>query len=217
MNAPDDLEQLGFGGSAMPRYDLNLAGSAGIPTPDQLVQRSLWDNSPPDFGVPDFSVPPLQSGDLGEPSLNFIPAFAPDPGMPDLSTIPHPFGVQMSNGMEVESVIAQDIPDESAIEHSLFDGLGFSGLSIISDIHQTDPSMPDLQHPQIQQQVTIAANERPGDLDPAALDIMHASAQYKQIRAKTYPAVQMDQQGMNNHRSREFTLLMKGLDSEERE
>jgi hypothetical protein len=44
---------------------------------------------------------------------------------------------------------------------------------------------------------------------------MHASAQYEQIRAKKYPAVQMDQQGMNNRRSRKFTLLMKGLDSEE--
>ncbi len=217
MNTPDDLEQLGFGGSAMPRYDLNLAGSAGIPTPDQFVQRSLWDNpSPPDFGVPDFSVPPLQSGDLSGAGLNFIPAFAPDPSMPDLSTIPYPFGVQMSNGMEVEPVIAQDVPDEAEIERSLFAGTGFSGLSIISDIHQADPSMPDLQHLQVQQQVTIAANERPGDLDPTALDVMHASAQYEQIRAKTYPAVQMDQQGMNNHRSREFTLLMKGLDSEER-
>jgi hypothetical protein len=58
-------------------------------------------------------------------------------------------------------------------------------------------------------------HERPGDLAPGALDVMHASARYEQIRTKKYPTVQMDQQGMNNRRSREFTLLMKGLDSEE--
>lgn len=90
--------------------------------------------------------------------------------------------------------------------------LGFSGLSIIHDIHQPDPDMLVLQHPQVQPQIM---NERPGDLDPDALDVMHDSAQYEQIRAKKYPAVQMDQQGMNNRRNRKFALLMKGLDSEE--
>ncbi|GHO98415.1 hypothetical protein KSF_084630 [Reticulibacter mediterranei] len=213
MNTPDDLEQLGFGGSAMSRYDLNLAGSSGIPTPDQLVQRSLWDGPQPvDYGTPDFSVPTLQDGDLTGAELNIIPAFTPDPTLPDLSTIPRPFAVNMSNGMEVELVVAQDIPDDSEIDSSLFAGAGFSGLSITRDIRQPDPSMPDLQHPQVQPQIM---NERPGDLDPDALDVMHTSAQYEQIRAKKYPAVQMDQQGMNNRRSRKFTLLMKGLDSEE--
>jgi hypothetical protein len=212
MNTPDDLEQLGFGGSAMPRYDLNLAGSAGIPTPNQLVQRSLWDGpQPADYGAPDFSVPTLQSADLTEPGLN-VTAFTPDPTLPDLSTIPHPFAVHMSNGMEVEPVIAQDMPDNAEVDSSLFAGTGFSGLSITHDIRQPDPSMPNLQRPEVRPQIM---NERPGDLAPGALDVMHASAQYDQIRTKTYPAVQMDQQGMNNRRSREFTLLMKGLDSEE--
>jgi hypothetical protein len=213
MNTADDLEQLGFGGTATPRYDLNLAGSAGIPTPDQLVQRSLWDGpQPADFGTPDFSVPTLQNGDMAGAELNFIPAFAPDPTLPDLSTIPRPLAVNMSNRMEVEPVIAQDIPDNAEIERSLFAGTGFSSLSITRDIHQPDPDMPDLQQPQVQAQIM---HERPGDLAPGALDVMHASARYEQIRTKKYPAVQMDQQGMNNHRSRAFTLLMKGLDSEE--
>jgi hypothetical protein len=213
MNTPDDLEQLGFGGSAMLRYDLNLAGSAGVPTPDQLVLRSLWDGPQPvDYGAPDFSIPALQDGDLAGAGLNVIPAFAPDPTLPDLNAVPQPFAVYMSNEMEVEPVIAQDIPSDAEIDSSLFAGAGFSGLSIISDIRQPDPSMPNLQHPQVQPQIM---SERPGDLDPDALDVMHNSTQYEQIRAKQYPAVQMDQQGMNNRRSRKFTLLMKGLDSEE--
>jgi hypothetical protein len=155
----------------------------------------------------------LQDGDLAGAELNVIPAFAPDPTLPDLNAIPRPFAVHMSNEMEeIEPVIARDIPDDAEIDSSLFAGSGFSGLSITRDIRQPDPEMLALQHPQVQPQIM---NERPGDLDPDALDMMHASAQYEQIRAKKYPAVQMDQQGMNNRRSRKFTLLMKGLDSEE--
>lgn len=141
MGGKDDLDQPGFG------------GSAGVPTPRQLVQPSLWnDLLQPDFKEPDFSKPTLKKGYLAAADVNFVPEFAPD------------------------------------------------------------PTQPDLQHPDLKQQSTMAPDERPGDLDPMALDVMHASAQYRQIRDKQYPAVQMDQSGMNNHRSRNFTNLMKGLE-----
>jgi hypothetical protein len=218
MSNNNDLDQLGFGGSAMPRYDLNLAGGAGVPTPDQLVQRSHWNVPlPPDYGLPDFSTPTLKGNDLADAGLNLIPEFEPDPSIPDLRAIPQPFAVDMPDGMQSPPMIAQDIPGDEEIARSLYPGLGFPGLTINRDVREPDPSIPDLQHPDLRPQVSMAPDERPGELDPSALDVMHASIQYEQVRDKQYPAVQMDQHGMNNHRSRDFTMLMKGLDNEERE
>ncbi len=214
----NNLEQLGFGGSAMPRYDLNLAGSSGVPTPDQLTQKPFWNGPvPPDYGTPDFSTPKLQDGDPADAGLNVIPEFAPDPGLPDLRDIPAPLAVAMPDGMQPSPIIVQDIPDDEEIARSLPPGLGFSGLTINRDLRTPDPSVPDLQHPDLRPQVSMNPDERPGDLDPHALDVMHSSLQYEQVRDKAYPAVQMDQRGMNNHRTRDFTLLMKGLDKEEQE
>jgi hypothetical protein len=219
MNNNDDLDQLGFGGSAMPRYDLNLAGSVGIPTPDQVNQKLLWDLIPPDYGTPDFSTPRLQDGDLAGADLNLIPPdySTPDPSLPDLRDIPAPFAVDMPDGMQPSPVIALDIPNDEEIARSLYPGLGFSGLSVNRDLREPDPPIPDLQHPDLRPQVSMNPDERPGDLDPSALDVMHASLQYEQVRDKEYPAVQMDQRGMNNHRTRDFTMLMKGLDKEEQQ
>jgi hypothetical protein len=215
---PDDLDQLGFGGSAMPRYDLNLAGSSGVPTPEQVSQKPLWDSATlADYGIPDFSTPRLKDGDLAGAGIDFIPAFEPDPSLADLRGTPLPFAIAMPDGMQHDLTIARDIPDDEEIARSLYPGLGFSGLTVNRDLREPDPSIPDLQHPDLRPQVTMNPDERPGDLDPGALDVMHMTLQYEQVRDKTYPAVQMDQYGMNNHRTRDFTLLMKGLDKEEQQ
>jgi hypothetical protein len=218
MGNDNSLDQLGCGGSAMQRYDLNLAGSAGAPRPNQVTQQSRWNGPiPPDYKAPDFSTPTLKGGDLKGTGLEVVPEFAPDPGQPDLLDVPPPSSVDMPDGMEAPPEIAQDIPDVAEIERGLSPGPGSPSLTINRDMRERDPSMSDLQHPQLRQQVYMPSNERPGELDPDALDVMHASAQYEQVRDKQYPDVQMDQYGMNNHRSRDFTLLMKGLDEQEQE
>ena len=77
-----------------------------------------------------------------------------------------------------------------------------------------DPLVPDLQNPDLTQAVQMS--ERPSDLDCSALDVMDGTPGHALVADKDYPAVMMDQAGMNNTRSRRMTLLMDGLHDEER-
>lgn len=76
-----------------------------------------------------------------------------------------------------------------------------------------DPLLPDLQHPDLTPQVQM--QDRPADLDPSALQVMHLDLTYQQLDQKTYPEVFMDQSGTNTTRSRHMDLLIRGLDTEE--
>jgi len=74
-----------------------------------------------------------------------------------------------------------------------------------------DRLLPDLQHPDL----TVQMQDRPAELDPSALHVMHLDLTYQQLNQKTYPEVFMDQSGTNTTRSRHMDLLMRGLDAEE--
>ena len=89
-----------------------------------------------------------------------------------------------------------------------------SGLAINHSPLMADPLVPDLQNPDLTQQVHMT--ERPGDLDCSALGVMDGTATGRVVARKDYPTVMMDQVGMNNTRSRRMTLLMDGLHDEER-
>jgi hypothetical protein len=205
----DDLSFLG-GSPILPLGDLNLAGSYGFPDPDELFAACLSTQLiQPDYDSPCLDQPQLHGGDPAYSPLSYLDEFASDPLLPDLTAVPRPFAVDL---------LGYDIPDYTASEDlSLEDqpGLGFSNLKLTHNPVSPDPLLPDLQQPDLQPEVVMPADERPGDLAPDALDVMHQTAQYQRLAGKHYPEVYLDQRGVNDRRSREFTLLMKGLDAEE--
>ena len=207
----DALSRLGLD-PAHPFYDLNLAGTQGVPSPQTLAHPS----SPPsiilpDFGTQSYEIPPVQPYDLTSAGITYMPAGATDPTLPDLNAYNHPYNLDLATqGMEPDPQLAHDVPTATEIASSLYPGLGFSTL----DIHSagTDPLVSDLQHPNLTQQTQMPLDERPGDLDPSALDVMHATLSYQQASDTTYPESWMDQNGANTTRTRHISLLNDGLD-----
>ncbi len=185
--------------------DLNLAGVDGVPAPDVVAMPSTSSQVHlPDYGVPDMMVPGLQAGrDLTGPGIDQLPEWNADPMTPDLSEYRHPHGLdimQPSVGMSPDPLVAFDHP---------------YGLDMmLNDVTQPDPMVPDLQHPDLTQEVHMST--RPGDLDTSALNVMDGSQTAQLIKDKDYPEVQMDQRGYNNTRSRHMTMMMDGLRDEEK-
>jgi hypothetical protein len=169
----------------LPFYDLNLAGAQGIPAVSNVAHAAMPPPSnAPTFTRPDTDVPNLAPYDLTEPGIDLHSTLPADPLLPDLSEYAHPYGLDF----------LQD-------------------PSLQQDLAQTDPLLPDLQHPDLTQQTHMP--ERPGDLAADALDAMHLDLTYQELDDKTYPAVFMDASGTNTTRSRHMDLLMHGLDEEE--
>ena len=197
---------------ARPLYDLNLAGVQGVPSPQILVQPN---STPtillPDFGTQNYDIPPMKPYDLTGPGITYMPEFAADPALPDLDEYTHPYGLDQSM-QSVDPQLAADVPTSSEITSSLYPGLGFSTLNVQHNVTDVDPLVPDLQYPDLAQQTQMPADERPGDLDPSALDVMHATSSYQQASDTTYPEAWMDSRGMNTTRSRHLSLLNDGLD-----
>ncbi|HTK10597.1 MAG TPA: hypothetical protein VL485_25720 [Ktedonobacteraceae bacterium] len=211
----DDLHLLG-GSLDLPPGDLNLAGSHGIPDPRNLFQDRPNTVHQADYGIPDLHMPELSGEDLARAPLTVVAEFAPDPLLPDPLAGPLPFALDLHRDpLHDDELLSASMPAEGDLALQGWPGLGFEQLRVTHDILAPDPLLPDLQQPEIEQQVTMPAEERPGDLAPDALAVMHQSLRYQQIADKDYPEVFMDQRGTNDRRSREFTLLMKGLDAEE--
>lgn len=199
---------------SQPLYDLNLAGVQGVPSPHMLAQSQ---GTPainlPDFGTQNYDIPPMKPYDLTEPGITYMPEFAADPALPDLDAYTHPFGLDLSmQHMDVDPLLASDVPTSSEITDSLYPGLGFSTLNVQHNVTDADPLVPDLQFPDLTQQVQMPADERPGDLDPSALHVLHATPSYQQASDSTYPETWMDQRDTNSTRSRHLSLLNDGLD-----
>lgn len=188
---------------------LNLAGVEGVPSPSQLVRPAPGQINRPDFGEPDFSQPDLQPYDLTEPGIDYTPnaQYDTDPMLPDLSEYRHPYGLDIQNQTR-EDLFA---PDPLVGER--FDYEQPDGVTVSRDPREPDPLFPDLHHPQLTPEVHTA--ERPGDLDPSALEQMHLNPAYQQLGTAPYNEVFMDQSGMNSTRRRHYDLLMRGLDSVE--
>jgi hypothetical protein len=185
---------------------LNLAGVEGVPPPE-VMARGMGETAVhgPDFGMPDMTVPKLLGFDLTGPGITSLPEWSADPANPDLSEYSHPYGL--------------DIQDNSvlAVDPQTADLMAYDTPSALSITHSPllpDPLVPDLQHPDLTQAVHMTS--RPGDLDSSALAVMDGTAGHALVADKDYPAVMMDQAGMNNTRSRRMTLLMDGLADEER-
>ena len=201
---------------ARPFYDLNLAGSQGVPLPQTLVQAN---STPPtlllpDFGTQDYEVPTVQPYDLTSPGITYLPEFAPDPALPTLEEYTHPYDLDISTqGMSVNPQLEHDIPTPADIAASLYPGLGFSTLEVHSAVTDTDPSVPDLQHPDLTPQVQMSPDERPGNLSTDALDVLHSTGSYQQAAEATYPASWMDSRGVNSTRTRHMSLLNDGLEA----
>lgn len=189
----------------VPFYDLDLAGTQGAPSPDQLAHPpSSPQVNHPTFTRPEMQTPPLAPYDLVGPGMDVYTGFSPDPAVPDLDQYPHPYGLDIhpANPLAADpSLGAQPLYDRS------------EGPEIKRDLTAPDPPLPDLQHPDLSPQIRM--QQRPGDLDPSALQTMHLGAAYQQLDHKTYPVVFMDQSGMNANWSRRMDLLMRGLDAEE--
>ena len=207
------LSRLGLDPS-QPLYDLNLAGTQGVPSPQMLAQP---ERSPeivlPDFGTQNYDIPPLKPYDLTSPGITYIPETSADPTLPNLDTHAHPYDVDMfGQSTDADAQLQHDVPSGAEITSSLYPGLGFSTLDVQHGVTDIDPMLPDLQNPELTQQVERPVDERPGDLDPSALDVLHATPYYQQSFAKDYPESWMDQRGINTTRSRHFSLLHDGLE-----
>lgn len=184
---------------------LNLAGVEGVPSPSQLVRPAPSQINMPDFGEPDFSLPKLQSYDLTEPGIDYASgsAYAPDPILPDMTEYRHPYGLDIRN----------DLFTSDPLIGGRLDYEQPNGVTVSRDPQDPDPLLPDLQHPQLTQDVHMI--ERPGDLDPSALEQMHLSSIYQQLGTVPYNQVFMDQSGVNSTQRRHYDLLMRGLDAVE--
>jgi hypothetical protein len=196
---------------AVPYYDLNLAGRQGVPPVEQVAHSPLPTTpiNPPTFSTPDTHITTLAPYNLTEPGIDLRSPFEADPLVPDLMEYDHPIGLDMHPDPQTMDAYTQQV------DPFLADLLAYqqpAGITVIRDFAAPDPLIPDLQHPDLTPEVRMSG--RPGDLDPSALDVLHASATYQELEQKTYPGVFMDQSGMNDTRSRHMDLLLRGLDME---
>lgn len=195
----------------MPIPTLNLAGVEGVPTPAQLSRPAPDQVNGPDFGVPDFHVPDLQAaGDApGGVSLNMVGELEADPMVPDLDEYHRPYGLDIHNLQGRGPAMFRPDP----LLNDLLDYKQPNGMIVCNDPLMPDPTLPDLQQPRLTPDVSMS--NRPGDLAPGALKVMHEQPTYQQLDGASYPDVFMDQAGMNTTRRRHMDLMMWGLDSSE--
>jgi hypothetical protein len=208
LSDPADIGRMGIDGAmGTLLYELNLAGVQGVPAPDELASAHTGpEHNDPTFITPDFAVPSLKSYDLTGPGIEFFSELQADPALPDLTEYEHPRGVDV-RGNDLLT------PDPQLSDLLSYDNP--MGLSITRHPLLPDPLLPDLQDPDLTQQMRMPVDARPGDLDPSALYVMDPVTA-AQVADKDYPEVFMDQSGVNNTRSRHMTLLMDGLEDEER-
>lgn len=209
-----DLHLLGID-PEVPYFELNLAGSAlPVPRPASLAARTVVPASQsaeastnaPTFGAPNYAVPALRPYDLDEPGIDSIAPLQPDPQTGDLLQFARPIGLDIYASSDTPMRSDPMAPDLDDYDRPA--GLEMPGALAV------DPALPDLQNPSLAQDVHMP--DRPADLAPGALDVMHDDASYRQVGDTPYREVYMDASGMNSTRRRHMDLLMRGLDEEER-
>lgn len=201
----NDINMMGIDPAA-PRYnDLNLAGTLGVPTPQEVATPQSSNHLiTDDYLTPDNQAVKLQPSDLTEPAIDYYHALQADPAIPDLTACRQPYGLDIQD----HSMLTADPQLADALHYNLPDDLAHYENPLDADV-----LMPDLQHPELHPQAHML--DRPGDLDADALTAMHQSSTYDAVRQTDYPEVFMDQRGMNSKLRRHFTQLMRGLDAEE--
>lgn len=204
----DSINQMGID-PAVPYFDLQLANTFEVMTPDQLAApaRNGLVNLPT-YSQPQMEVPDLKMGDLQAPEILQVPELQPDPHLSDLLEFAHPGGLTIIAASS--SPLAIDPIDPMAADLDEDDRP--AGLDIPAPL-MPDPLLPDLQHPTLQQDVEMTG--RPGDLSPTALGILHTNSDYTQLPDDSYNALFMQQAGNNQHRERHLGMMYLGLDKEE--
>ncbi len=172
---------------------LNLAGVEGVPSPAQLMQAHPTEIHEPDFGLPDFTQPGLQTYDLTEPGFTQNPPFAPDPLLPDLDEYRQPYGLTIHH-QSASEIFKPDPLLNDPLHYDMPEG-----IEIRRDA-QDDPLLPDLQ------QATPAVPVQLADQDANTLHHMNPS--YQALSDVPYEQVFMDQTGMNTSRRRHYDLLL---------
>lgn len=197
--------------------DLNLAGSQGVPSPQQLSRSTSTRSAiiPPSYGRPNLSTPPLERANLAQLGLTLHPSFTPDPLLPTLADYSQPTDLDIISTDNQQQLLTPDVDAaaNAATQAMLADGFGFSALSINHDVAMPDPLVADMQQPTLTPEVTM--QERPAEMDPTALADLDDELLAQLLIGKHYPDVQMDQRGYNATLARHMTLLLSGLRDEE--
>lgn len=194
----------------------------GDPLSAPYRQTKASDTIPPDYAAPDFSIPPLTPGDLGAPNLAFMPEFTPDPMLPDLDAYAMPASVDVMNqqGIMPEPDYVGHVPDQAEIDAGLDmqPGLGFTQLNATHNATDDDPSVPDLQDPQLTPEpadtyppIIDSEEQRPGQMASDAEAMLDESPDAAAVADKPYDTVYMDASGNNSRRTRHMDMLVQGL------
>ncbi|QBD76176.1 hypothetical protein EPA93_09205 [Ktedonosporobacter rubrisoli] len=163
------------------------------------------------YTAPDTTTPALQLANVADDGISFEPrtAFAPDPLLPDLDEYCQPHGLSIHNlNGDASGLLIPNPPVDDLLAYEVP-----SGLAINPHPFAADPLLPDLQHPELTLEVTMS--QRPGELDPSALETLHSQPDSAQLDDASYPQVFLDQSGVNTTRRRHLDLLFRGLDAEE--
>jgi hypothetical protein len=204
-NARQDIAQMGIVDN-VPYYDLNLAGVNPLPNPPYNAPPGNTINSPT-FATQNYQVPPTRPHDLQGPGIDLVAEMQADPQVGDLLQFDDPHGLDITASSSTPMAADKQAPDLNLYDRP-------ENL-LLPDTMMIDPTLPDLQHPQLAQQVNSLVDERPADLSAAALSILHSSPTYEQIPADDYEQLWMTQMGNNAARERHLGMLMYGLDREE--
>ncbi|HEY0756892.1 MAG TPA: hypothetical protein VGD98_23265 [Ktedonobacteraceae bacterium] len=192
--------------AGVPEYDLCLANEFEVRTPAQLAAaQGIGGVNTPSFSAPTGSVPTLRAGALSRAELDMPEPLAADPALADLTQFAQPGGL---------SIVAasSDLTPLEWVQAESWEHDRPAGLSIAGGL-QVDPLLPDLQDPQLEQDVYIS--DRPGDLASGALAEMAEDASYKRLPDHAYQALWMQQAGDNQRRERHLGMLYLGLEREE--
>ena len=193
-----------------PIPSLDLAGAQGTPPPDIIanppITTSLY--TPQDYGMPNGANPALTGGpgDLTAPAIDYRPAFQVDPLLPDLTDYRTPIGLDIRT---TGTIIVPDPPISDLTRYDTPSGVDINNHPLIPD-----PLLPDLQDPTLTQQVAMQPEDRPGELDDDALNVMRKDPTHDAVEDTPYIQSFMDQTGQNTTRRRHFDIMMKGLSGE---
>ncbi len=134
--------------------------------------------------------------------------FGPDPDVPDLTSYNHPMGLDFYPE-SYANIFAPDPGLDGDATNPDVPG----GIHVINDPAMPDPQLPDLQNPQLEPQVRMAPEDRPGNIAPEAMDILQSSPDFGSTNGVAYDLSYMVQPG-SSRRSRHMDMLTHGLDGD---
>ena len=153
-NPAEDVHLMGIV-DAVPFHDLSLAQ-----TPTSAAAEMVPSINAPTFTDPSALVPPLLPYDLQTPSIDHVPEFTPDPQVGDLLVFEQPHGLTIY-AASINPLLPDTVtPDLSAYGRP--DGL------VMPSVELVDPSLPDLQSPDLLPAVTMS--NRPAEMGAALGD-----------------------------------------------